>query len=397
MRKSGFYLTCFCVLSCFGCGHYDAGPSAPSVTLLRAPVKLRIDFTSSGLPLVQARVNGCGPYSCVLDTGTNCLVLARKVLREVNPRVKGTTVIMSTPAGPKRLGSMYHVDTVKLGEAEFHGLEACSADLSNLRSATEPEIDAVLGLRVFAHCQLTIDYAAGEVLLERAKTTRLEDDRESKFILPLKLSGLRTVYVPLTIDGTTAWAMIDSGYSAGFTFPDSMAQELDFVDRPVRLPSSTATFHGSVANYAARLKGSVLLGRNKFVNPIIRIQGNKPLIGSGVLKHFVVTINQRKKVAFFARRKHGPIGPPPSIRHHGFYFRPQQNCWLVKSAIAGTTLDKLGLRVDDQVTAVNVRATSELSKQDLQGLVDTNDRLVLRIIRDGQELTIEVPVTILIP
>ena len=108
-----------------------------------------------------------------------------------------------------------------------------------------------------------------------------------------------TLYIPLTIDGTTAWVMIDSGYSASFTFPDSMAQELDFVDRPVRLPSSTATFHGSVANYAARLKGSVLLGRNKFVNPIIRIQGNKPLIGSDVLKHFVVTINPRKKVAFF--------------------------------------------------------------------------------------------------
>ena len=121
------------------------------------------------------------------------------------------------------------------------------------------------------------------------------------------------------------------------------------------------------------------------------------MIGSDVLKHFVVTINQRKKVAFFTRRKHGPIGPPPSIRHHGFYFWPQQDCWLVKSAIVGTTLDKLGLRVDDQVIAVNGRATSELPKQDLQGLVDTNDRLVLRIIRDGQELTIEVPVTILIP
>ena len=52
--------------------------------------------------------------------------------------------------------------------------------------------------------------------------------------------------------------------------------------------------------------------------------------------------------------------------------------------------------MDDQVTSVNNRATSELSKQDLQGLVDTNDRLVLRIIRDGQELTIEIPVTILI-
>ena len=397
MRKSGFYLTCFCVLSCFGCGHYDVGSSAPSVTLLRAPVKLRLDFDSSGLPLIQARVNGRGPYSCVLDTGTSCLVLDRKALRKVNPRVKGTTVTMSTPAGPKNLGPMYHVDTVKLGEAEFHGLEACSADLSNLVSATEPQIDAVLGLGMFAHCQLTIDYAAGEILLERAETTRLEDDRESKIILPLKLSERGVLYAPLAINGTTVWAMIDSGHSAGFTFPDSLAQELFFVDRPVRLPSATATFHGSVANYAARLKGSVLLGRNKFVNPIIRIQGNKPLIGSDVLKHFAVTINLRKKVAYFARHKPGPIGPSPSIRHHGFFYRSQQDCWLVKSAIVGTTLDKLGLRVDDQVINVNGRATSELSKQDRQRLVDTNDRLVLHIIRDGQELTIEIPVTILIP
>jgi hypothetical protein len=304
---------------------------------------------------------------------------------------------MDTPAGPKRLGPIYRVDTVKLGKAEFHGLEACSADLSNLLSTTEHEVDAVLGLGVFAHCQLTIDYVAGKVLLEQAKTTRLEDNCESKFILPLKLSERSIVYVPLTIDGTTVWAMIDSGHSAGFTFPDSMAHQLDFVDRPVRLPSVTATFHGSVADYAARLKSPVYLGGNKFVSPIIKIQGNEPGIGSDVLKHFVVTINPQKKVAFFIRHNRASIGPPPSIRHHGFYFQPYQDCWLIKSAIVGTTLDKLGLLKDDRVTTVNGRATSKLSKQDLQSLVDTNDGLNLHISRDGQELTIDVPVTILIP
>jgi len=398
MRENVFWLTCFFLLDCFGCKYQnpDLFKSAPSATFLREPVRLKLDFDEY-LPLLQAQVNGRGPYFFALDTGTSGLVLSRKFLREINPRILGETVEMITPAGPKYLGPMYRVDVVKIGEAEFHRLNACSANMSNLELESNLKFAGVIGLGVFADCQITIDFPAGELIIERAETARFANNGDSKSLLPLKLSPTGIAFVPLTVNGTTTWAFIDSGDVGGFTFPHSITQGLDFDDKPVQLPGYISTFHGAVTNYGVRLKGSIYLGNNRFVSPIVQISGNEPSIGCDVLKHFVVSINLRKKMACFARFVHDPIGPSPSVRHHGFFFRTQEDCWLVTSAIAGTTLNKLGLRVDDRVISVNGRATSELSKQNLKEIVDRNDRLVLCIIRDDQELTIEIPITILIP
>jgi hypothetical protein len=168
-------------------------------------------------------------------------------------------------------------------------------------------------------------------------------------------------------------------------------------ESPVSVPGAFNTGFGYYAEAAVRLPDSILLGSCEFLKPIVYVNPGLPAIGGAALDHFAVTIDIKNRQVRFARPDRTPIDPAPSIRHQGFYYKTNKNDWVVTGPIEGAGLDHLGLKVNDQVTAVNGMAVYTLPWENMQHLVDTTDTLHLDIIRDGQQMRVDVPVAIVVP
>lgn len=348
------------------------------------------------LPMVKVYINGQGLYRFMLDTGSTGLMLSPELVAQINPPVVRVEAVLSMRKGMRNLGYMRHIKLVELGGVKLQDLNAVVVNTNNIPQ-TSGKVHGVLGLQVFANCRLTIDYLEHQIALEaleKAQPLPIEDSN----VLPLKSLVGGLVAVPVTINEKTLWCMIDSGQESAIAIPDKKAAILPLTTSPVRVPGSTSTFYQDrIPNRKARLKDSLFLGCHELLSPIILVQGKKPMIGAELLKHFVVTIDQQAMMIRFMRENSGPIEEPPSVRHHGFYFRRQDGIWVVTGAIQGVKLDKLSLKVGDQITRVNKMPTSQLTNTQLQTMVDKNSTLMLNIIRDRQKISIETPVTVLVP
>ena len=368
---------------------------APSRTVLELPVRLKLAGRPDKMPLIEASVNQDRARLFAIDSGTSRLVLAGKFVGESRPQALPITCIMDTPAGPRNLGSFARVELLRIGSASFQCINACVADLSNQESALGHELGGVIGMGVFADCQITFDYPRNEFLIEPPSGTRWSEKTEGAMVLPLRLMERELPFIPLRVHGVTMWALIDSGYDGAFSMSGDVVQSLH-LGTPVRVPSYIATFHGSIPGHAFRLPDSIYLGSREFMTPVAYVQPGSPSIGHKALRHFAVTIDLKNKQVRFARSDQSPIGPAPSIRHWGFYFERRKDNWLVIRPIEATHMDRLGLMANDQVIAVNGTATSALSLENMQHLADTNDVLHLDIIRDGQKMSVDVPVTVIV-
>ena len=396
-------LFAFVILPWLGCGlgcKSDVSMRlAPLRSILEGPVRLRMDQTSVGLPLIEARVNRAPPRLFVVDTGTTDLILSRKLIGETQPLALATSCVMETPTGPKNLGPVARVESLQIGSASFHGLNAGVVDLSNLEAGMGCELGGVIGMGVFADCRVTLDYPRSELVLEPLSDAEWSEKSRDAAVVPLRLSNTGVPFIPLRIRGATVWAMLDSGYGSAFWLSRDTVSSLHLEEAPIRLPGYDPTFLGNVSSFAFRVPGSVFLGPYEFVAPIALTNfgsSRTPGIGHDALRHFAVTIDLQKKRVRFARPDATPIGPPPPVRHWGFYFQKEGNFGHITGPIEVANLDRLGLEVDDRVTAVNGVAISQLSGPDLQRLVDAHDMLFLTVIRREREMLVRVPVTILV-
>jgi hypothetical protein len=288
------------ILPYAGCRSDPSMSNVPSRTILGTPVHLQFDPAIDALPSVEVHVNGAPPRLFIVDTGTSGLVLSRRFLGETRPGFLGTSAVMDTLAGVQDMGPMCHVAELKMGSVEFRGVTACTADLSNLESALNHELGGVIGMGVFADCQMTLDYPAGDLLLEPIRETKWTDTAGMGIVLPLKLSETGLPLVPLSIHGTTAWAMIDSGNYRAFSLPYDLVERLGSGDTIVRTPGVNTTFHGSTTSRTVQLRDSIFLGPREFLNPLVHVEAREPRVGHQILRHFIVTIDLKNKQIRFA-------------------------------------------------------------------------------------------------
>ena len=348
-------------------------------------------------PLVEVYVNDQGPYSFILDTGSTGLMFSHKLVAQINARIKPVDLVLNTSSGKLELGRARHVKLVRIGGVEFHDLDAGVINLDRYSKSASIPVQGVLGMQLFANCQLTLDYLSHKLVLEAIDEANKLCSAKSN-VLPLKWLGYGTVAVPVTVNRQILWCLIDTADGYGITLPYEKSKTLPLATPVSKLPHRIVTLYRSTKMYAARLKGSLLLGCHELASPIISFQQDStPQMGARMLKHFIVTIDQQAMMARFIREDNAPIEPSPPIRHHGFYFEREAGLWVVTKAIEGIDLGKLGLQVGDRVIRVNNMPTAELSKKQLQALVDENDALTLEVNRSEKRVLVKIPITVIVP
>ena len=113
------------------------------------------------LPLVEATINGAGPYRLLIDLGSNVILLRRNVV----DASRGTVLV------DRARSDIAHVDAIGLGPARLEDVTIASYD--------ELDVDGVLGYNALQHSSFTLDFPGQRLVLHRRELP--EPDQRSVF------------------------------------------------------------------------------------------------------------------------------------------------------------------------------------------------------------------------
>jgi predicted aspartyl protease len=151
----------------YPCRSVDLGAvppgAAPTAGFMIGPVRPVL--------LVEARINGRGPFRLVLDTGAGQTIIAPGVANEAGIVARGSMTLMGAggPEGGARTGRA----EIALGSARARGIGVVVAPLVD-RIAREvgARVDGIAGTNLFADGRLVLDYPGRRMWLQPARPCR---------------------------------------------------------------------------------------------------------------------------------------------------------------------------------------------------------------------------------
>lgn len=264
---------------------YRPDPSPPARVILDAPVTVPL-AAGEALPIIEVRVNGQGPFRFGIETGANFIIVTPALAERLQlPRAGGPD---HTPS--------YRIASIEVGAARFEDLPVSAFPFA------QSTIDGVLGLPFYRDLLLTIDYSARTARFERGSLPAAD----GQSILPLTRVG-DFWSAPIAFGGVAANAVIDTRSSGGFGVTPSAAASLTFDGGLAVVGRARGAAIAETVVKAGRLKTDVTMGRYTFPAPMVSVRElppgfpQEPLMGTRVLSHFVMTLDQRNERVRFEK------------------------------------------------------------------------------------------------
>lgn len=239
---------------------------------------------------IEASLEGHGPHSIVLDTGSAYFLISQTIARSLlkrNPRETGPFVV-DWLGQEKEIGRFFRVSSARLGPVELKDVAVMSVDFGEWRSVIGRAPEGFIGLKAFPGKYLTIDFRSGVMQIRDTAPDALPP---AEAAVPFRWS-LGTVKAEISIAGERRWATIDSGSSVGLKLPRS-------TDWPILgdwQPWGILRDLYSTKSYSvARLGGDVRIGDTILPSPWVQSSEEFPQVnvGMGVLKHFRLTLDTK--------------------------------------------------------------------------------------------------------
>lgn len=251
----------------------------PVRTILNGTVTIPLQ-TGRGLPLVEVRINGQGPFNFGIETGANFIAISPAL---------ASTLKVSRTGGPDDFPA-YRIERIDVGSVRLEEMTVYASQFA------QPGLDGVLGLPAFRDILITLDYAKQEARFSRG------DLPASNGADILDLSSVSSFLgVPLAIAGQRAMAIIDTRSPDALGVTPEMAASLPFDGDPVVIGMMRGAGLPAVEVKAGKLKGDVTIGAYTLKTPTINVRPlpatfpQNAVIGSIVLRQFAVTLDQRNK------------------------------------------------------------------------------------------------------
>jgi len=272
----------------------------------QAPLELR-----RSMPFVQVLVNGKGPFTFGIDTGTSSDALVAPALAESLGLEAAGTVQAGDPSGknPRQL-PLVRIARLSVAGVDFQRLTAAVYTPSQ----AEGRCDGILGFALFRDWLLTLDSPGSRLTLEKGKLAPSTDGSVVPFRAP---DGVPVV--DLHVGGETIPAVVDSR-GQGLAIPAARAEQLRRVGDPVVIGRGR-TISGEFEVRGAQLADDVQLGDFRIHQPFVAFHPSFPIgnLGAAVLRQLVVTFDQRSMLLRLQAPERTlvlprpqPRGPPPA-------------------------------------------------------------------------------------
>lgn len=250
-------------------------------------------------PVIEAHVDGNGPFRFYLDTGAGGSAITAELAKALGMEV----VAQQRVGAPGTDGidvDVVRVDSLVLDGIALHGLELPTLPADRLGGKDAPQ--GVFSLRELPGLLVTFDFAGGRILLASGALPEPDGKTVLAFESPRGIPE-----VPVRIAGIEFAADLDTGSPGGFTLPLDRAGGLPLAAPPVEVGKGRMV-GGDVTIYEARLNGTAELGGYAFENPTLRFtdRGSRVHVGAGLLERYTLTIdraNQRLRLVESAPAK----------------------------------------------------------------------------------------------
>lgn len=251
--------------------------------------------------IVEALIDGQGPYRLILDTGADATILKPEICQELGLERIGS-VRMADIRGHKVMYDLLRADLIEIGPVRLRGMRVVSGE--RLMELFEKyKVDGVLGYYGLDDFTLDLDYPNG---VARVSTEALELGQPGV----MAMSGRRgaTPVVRLAhagFDGDRTLDLkygIDSGGHFVLSPPQNRIGQL--VDsRFARDTGRSAGANGiSLSNRMGLLHGSVEIGEYEVRNIPVDLDHAHALIGTGLLSMFRVQIDPQSRLVRFSKQ-----------------------------------------------------------------------------------------------
>jgi Aspartyl protease len=250
-----------------------------------------VPMLSTDNVLVEARIDGKGPYRFALDTGAGGGGrISRSLATKLGLKVVGQA-ITGDPSGKNRETiDIVEAGSLAIGDATFSGAKLAVRDLPAAPGRTQPEFDGVLGIGLFQDYLLTLDYPARQVRIEKGELPPADGrevlDFEDRHGIPS---------IKLQVGDLEVAAEVDSGNMRGeLVLPASYIGKVPLEKDPVVVGRGRTAFNEFEIKQAP-LKGAVRVGSQSVERPLVDFVEIFPHanIGHAFLRRFAVTIDQK--------------------------------------------------------------------------------------------------------
>jgi hypothetical protein len=363
-------------------------PRTSHVDVSDVPTALKVNW-GVGLPIVEAFIDGHGPWSFVLDSGASLYAVDERVAATLNlERVDLEDVTVSTASVAAPVRQAVRIHELRVGPLVERDTGAAVFDFSQLGQVSGTHIDGCIPAKAFTNGLLTFDFVGKTVSVVAGGLPRAD----GKDVLDLEYGMLPSVSVE--IGGESRLVDLDTGGDGGLVVPSAVASSLRFRSSPVVVGMYVAA-SGVVPSREGRLAETIAWGRHRIESPVVELSENDRFAaGIELLREFRVTFDFANERVRFERRDNATVRCQ-SVRRIGVGFDRgfgDDRTWTVGYVLDDSPAALAGIHVGDRIETVDGQPVSNLPAGAWRKLMDTAQSVRLRVLDAGGSRVVDVPV-----
>jgi predicted aspartyl protease len=345
-----------------------AAPNTPDDTTVSGG-KTTVPVEVKGYVIVEARLNGRGPFAFILDTGGHA-ILTPAAVAALGLTAGGAG--SSGGAGSGQLSVQYtKVDRMEIGGATLKDQRFLVIPLqyNTTERGDRPALAGILGLELLERLSARLDYRNQTLTIWPRESYRHSGPGTAVSItfaddIPL---------VPGKIGEAAGDFALDTGNSSSLLVQHVWAEKnglADTMKRGVKMVSFGSG--GASPNWASRIADFEVAG-DVFHHVIARYAEDKDgafssrteagNIGNDVLQHFTLDFDYEHNRIWFERVP--GFTPEPFPRSGMSFYKESATSTVIVNTIPGGPADKAGLKEGDTLLTVAGAKTTALSREEL--------------------------------
>jgi hypothetical protein len=335
----------------------------------------------------EVKVNGQGPFLFIFDTGGQTLLTPSSAAQlQLKPQGQGAGT--GAGEGVVDVGFLKGVD-FEIGDLELKDQAAAVLSFAAPEMEGIPE-QGMMGFALFRRFVTVIDYSARTLtFIDPARFEPSEAGVAVPFVFYEHLPQVRGSF-----EGIPGVFDIDTGSRVELTLTKPFVEAHRLRTRRARGVTAVDGWGvgGRSISYVTRAR-ELTLGPVKIENIVAGMatqsrgafadanyQGN---VGSGLLKRFVVTFDYERQVMYL-KPQPGPVADVGVFDRSGMWINAAPDGFKVVDLTRGGAAERAGLKVGDELTAVDGRSATEVDLSDLrQRLRDPSVKSVAFTVRSG--------------
>jgi predicted aspartyl protease len=344
----------------------------------------------AGVPVVEATVDGRGPFRFVLDTGMSAVALDQTIADDLHLDAVPADIVFEAAEGSFTARRTVRLGELRVGPLVDREVVALVLDLEGLRQASGTGIDGLLPASMFAGGVLTFEPDCGAVTYGAGELPPANGGEI------LDVTGRDRPFVAAAVGGSPCRVLLDTGSTGFLQLPAARVTSLRLRSPPT-VTGRSMTAAGVVELRKVRLDETIALGRHRIAAPIVDVsRSDRALAGMDLLRRFRTTFDFVNRRVRLERQDDAPISTPP-VRGPGAGFLRQRGALIVAYVLEGSPACAAGLRVGDRIEKVDGQEPRGAAAPPWHG-DDTANRaqVVLRVVRDGVRREITVPIATLL-